>query len=226
MARLAGVYYVLLIITGIFSLIYVPSQLIISGDAVATVANLRSSESLFRFGIIAGLACQIFYILLPLTLYRLLSHVDEQKARLMVIFAITSIPISFVAYALKFDVLSLIGNAEYLKVFTEVQIQSQIMLKLASFNNYIHVVSIFWGLWLFPFGYLVYKSGFLPKIFGIFLMLGCIGYLIEFIAFTLWPIEYRASGLSTYIGLPSAIGEIGTGFWLLIMGAKNHNSIK
>ena len=138
----------------------------------------------------------------------------------MVIFAITSIPISFVAYAHKFDVLTLLGNSEYLKVFTEVQIQSQIMLKLASFNNYIHVVSIFWGLWLFPFGYLVYKSGFLPKFFGIFLMLGCIGYLIEFLCYTIWPIEYKASGLSSYIGMPSAIGEIGIGFWLLIMGTK------
>lgn len=219
-AHLAGSYYVLLIITGIFSLIYVPSQLIVSSDAVATVANLKASEFLFRLGIVAGLACQVLYVLLPLTLYKLLKSVNEQKARLMAILALVSVPVSLIAYTYKFNVLTLLGNANYLTAINTTQLQTEIMLQLASFNNAIHVASIFWGLWLFPFGYLVYKSGFLPKFFGIFLMLGCIGYLIKFLCYTIWPTEYMASGLSSYIGMPSAIGEIGIGFWLLIMGAK------
>ncbi len=219
-AHLAGLYYVLLIITGIFSLIYVPSQLIVSSDAVATVANLKASEFLFRLGIVAGLACQVLYVLLPLTLYKLLKSVNEQKARLMAILALVSVPVSLIAYTYKFNVLTLLGNADYLTAINATQLQTEIMLQLASFNNAIHVASIFWGLWLLPFGYLVYKSRFLPKFFGIFLMMGCMGYLIDFIASTLWPNEYRASGLSSYIGMPSAIGEIGIGFWLLIMGAK------
>jgi hypothetical protein len=219
-AHLAGFYYVMLIITGIFSLAYVPSVLIVADDAAATVANIKASEMLFRWSIVAGLACQVFYVLLPLTLYQLLKPVDELKARLMAILAITSVPISFVAYAHKLDALTLLGTSNGLIGIELAAVQAQIMLVLESYSNTIFVASIFWGLWLFPFGYLVYKSGFLPKILGIFLMLGCVSYLIEFIAFTLWPNEYRASGLSSFISMPRPIGEIGIGLWLLILAAK------
>jgi hypothetical protein len=82
------------------------------------------------------------------------------------------------------------------------------------------IVHIFSGLWLFPFGYLVFKSSFLPKFLGVLLMLGCFGYLINFLGNTLIP-DYSTLGISSYIRLPASIGEIGTCLWLLIMGAKD-----
>ncbi|MDZ4810885.1 MAG: DUF4386 domain-containing protein, partial [Bacteroidota bacterium] len=88
------------------------------------------------------------------------------------------------------------------------------------YNNGISLVSVFWGLWLLPFGYLIYKSGLLPKILGILLMLGCFGYLINFTGNMLIK-NYTELGISKIVSLPASIGEIGTCLWLLIMGAKN-----
>jgi hypothetical protein len=78
---------------------------------------------------------------------------------------------------------------------------------------------IFWGLWLFPFGYLVIKSGFLPKILGVLMMIGCFGYLITILGNTLIP-NCRDLGITSYVLLPGSLGELGTCLWPLIMGAK------
>jgi hypothetical protein len=93
------------------------------------------------------------------------------------------------------------------------------MEALTTYNHGILLVALFWGLWLLPFGYLVYRSGFLPKILGILLMLGCVGYLINLVGQTLLP-HYSQLGISKYISLPASIGEIGTCLWLLIVGVK------
>lgn len=220
-AHMAGLIYVLLVITGIISLAYVPGQILVKGDDAQTLANLRASEMLFRFGLIAGLTCQVLYILLPLSLYQLLKTVDEPKARIMAILAIVSVPISFVAYSHKFDVLSLLGGIEALSDFDAAQTDAKIMLALTSYSNTISLAGLFWGLWLLPFGYLVFKSGFLPKILGLFLMAGCFGYVFDLIGSTLWPAHYAATGIARLINMPSAIGEIGIAFWLLIMGVKH-----
>ena len=104
----------------------------------------------------------------------------------MVIFVLVSIPISFSNVLSKFDILTLLSGADYLKVLDEKQLEAQVMLSLTSYNNG-SLINIFWGLWLFPFGYLVYKSYFLPKILGIILMAGCIGYIMDFLGYYLWP---------------------------------------
>lgn len=219
-AHTAGLIYVLLVITGIISLAYVPGQIMVNGDGAQTLANLRASETLFRFGLVAGLTCQVLYILLPLSLYRLLKTVDEPKARLMAMLAIVSVPISFVAYSHKFDVLNLLGGTDALASFDAAQTDAQIMLALTSYSNTISLAGLFWGLWLLPFGYLVYKSGFLPKILGLFLMAGCFGYVIDLLASTLLPAAYDAAGIARFISMPSAIGEIGIALWLLFIGVK------
>jgi hypothetical protein len=219
-AHIAGLVYVLLVITGIISLVYVPGQIMVSGDSAKTIANLRASETLFRFGLLAGLTCQALYILLPLQLYRLLKSVDKPKAMLMAVLAIVSVPISFAAYSHKFDVLTLLGNTGTLAGLDASQNDAQIILALASYSNTISLASLFWGLWLLPFGYVVYKSDFLPKTLGVFLMAGCFGYVINLIGDMLWPAAYAASGIARYISMPSAIGEIGIALWLLFFGIK------
>ncbi|MCW1963101.1 DUF4386 domain-containing protein [Chryseobacterium viscerum] len=219
-ARLAGFFYLIVIITGFFSLMYVPSKLIVWENSALTFQNISSSVQLFRVSIASSIICYIAFTLLPLVLYKLLEVVDDRYAKLMVILALISIPISFINLQNKFSVLTIIEETDYLKVFDVKQLQSQIMFLLSNYNKGLLIAQVFWGLWLFPFGYLVYKSGFLPKVLGIFLMLGCFGYLINVFGRIAVPhfSDYLISG---YITLPATIGEIGTCLWLLLVGIRN-----
>ena len=218
-ARIAGLLYLIVVLAGIFSLAYVPSQIDTTGEAAATVRNLIAHESLFRLGIVAGLICYTAFLLLPLALYKLLSPYGKQAAELMVAFAVVSVPIAFVVTLNKFDVLSLLSGADYLRAFGTEELQAQVMLSLDAYGDGLLVVQIFWGLWLFPFGYLVFKSRILPRALGILLMLGCFGYLINFIGRVLFP-GYAESGIAGYVRLPASVGEIGMCLWLLVMGAR------
>ena len=218
-ARIAGLLYLGVVLTGIFTLMYVPSKLIVSDNAALTYQNIVTSESLFRIGIISGLFCYTFFLFLPLVLYKLLKPVNESYAKVMVLLSVISVPIFFLNVQNEFTVLSLINVTNNHFGFSTEQIQSQIMLSLDQYDNGMRTIHIFSGLWLFPFGYLVFKSGFLPKILGVLLMLGCFGYLINFVGHTLIP-SYSKIGISSYISLPASLGEIGTCLWLLIMGTK------
>lgn len=219
-ARIAGLLYLVVVLTGIFSLAYVPSKLIVWDNAATTVNQIVKSELLFRLGIMSSLICYVFFLLLPLALYKLFKPVNEGWAKLMVALAVVSVPISFVNILNKFAVLSLVKEVSQLKSLTNEDIQSQVMFYLNQYDNGILIVQIFWGLWLLPFGYLVYRSGFLPKIFGILLIAGCFGYLINFTGNFLVP-NYAEIGIARYVSLPASLGEIGTCLWLLVMGAKD-----
>ena len=223
-ARIAGLLYLGVVLTGLFSLMYVPSKLIVAENASLTYHNMATAESLFRLGIVSGLLCYIFFLFLAIVLYKLLKSVNENYAKLMALLATLSIPIFFLNAQNEFTVLSLVNGTSNHFGFSTEQVQSQMMLSLDQYNNGLSIVHIFSGLWLFPFGYLVFKSGFLPKILGILLMLGCFGYLINFVGHTLIPTTYSTIGISTYISLPASLGEIGTCLWLLIMGAKERKT--
>lgn len=214
--RLAGVVYFLLVLTGIFNLMYVPGQLISFQDPAFTLKQITSNELLFRSGITVGIVSYVIYFILPLILFDIFKHVDRHSAVLMAGLAIVSVPVAIFNMVNQVNVLSLLSDASYLQSLSLEQIQTQVMLLLRSYYNGIAVVQIFWGLWLFPFGYLVVKSGYIPKILGVFLMLGCLGYLIKFFCYFLMP-DLSVPG---FVSIPASIGEIGTCLWLLIMGVK------
>jgi len=220
-ARIAGLLYLIVVLTGLFSLAYVPKTLITWNDSAATFNKIATSEFLFRAGIYSSVICYTAFLFLPIVLYKLLKPVNEFYAKLMTILAIVSVPISFVNLQHKFSILSLISNDEYLKIYSLEQLQSKLMFYLHQYNNGISLVSVFWGLWLLPFGYLVYKSGFLPKFLGILLMLGYLGYLINFTGNMLIK-NYTELGISKIVSLPASLGEIGTCLWLLIVGVKSN----
>lgn len=217
-ARVAGLLYLIVVLTGIFSLAYVPSKLIVWDNPVTTFNNIKASETLFRFEIVSGLVCYCFFLLLPIALYKLLKPVNRFYAKLMVLLAVISVPISFINIQNKFAVLSIITETTSIND----QSYSQVMFYLNQYDHGILMVSIFWGLWLLPFGYLVFKSGFLPKFLGILLMLGCFGYLINFLGNSLVS-DYSTIGISKYISIPASLGEIGTCLWLLLVGIKKSN---
>ena len=223
-ARIAGFLYLGVVITGIFTLMYVPKKLIVPDNSILTYQNIISFQQLFKFGIIGGLLCYTFFLFLPIVLYKLLNPVNEYFAKIMVLLASLSVPIFFLNVQNEFTILSLINDTNNQFGFSTEQLQSQVMLNLAQYNNGMRIVHIFSGLWLFPFGYLVFKSGFLPKILGVLLMLGSFGYLLNFAGHTLIP-NYSKIGISSYISLPASIGEIGTCIWLLIIGVKDRKAI-
>ncbi len=216
LARLSGLLYLIVVVTGIFSLMYVPSKLIVENNAATTVANIIGSEFLFRLGIVSGLIEGVFFLLLPLALYQLLKSVNKHYALLMVAFAVISVPIGISNMFKLVDVLSLLSNTDYLKVITVDQLHAQVMFFINSYNNGNLIDELFWGLWLFPFGYLVFKSEFLPRLLGVSLMLGCFGYLIDFCAKFLFAV----TEVPDFIGWPASFGEIGICLWLLIVGVR------
>lgn len=217
-ARIAGFFYLLLIISGIISIMYVPSKLIFWDDPTKTVVSISNSQLIFQLGVVSGLICYTCFIIVPLALYKLLESVDRKIALLMVIFAIVSVPISYLNMVKLMDVLVIVNSAEMLEMTTD-HVSAGVMLLLESHHNGNMVAFVFWGLWLLPFGYLVYKSGFLPKFLGIMLMLGCFGYLIDFFGYFLFD-GYGKTLFSTIVGIPSSVGEIGICLWLLIVGIK------
>lgn len=218
-ARIAGLLYLGVVLTGIFSLMYVPKKLIVWDDELITFNNIVANQTLFRLGTISYLTCYTFFLFLPLVLYKILKPVNEISARLMVILAVINVPIAFANSQNLFNVLSLISGDNYLKVYSNNQLQSQVLLNLNQHDNGNLIVSVFSGLWLYPFGYLVYKSNFLPKTLGILLMIGCFSYLINFFGNTLLP-GYSKTGIAFYIHLPASIGEIGICLWLILVGSK------
>lgn len=216
-ARLAGALYLIVVVTGIFSIAYVPSQLEEPNDGAATINNILASEMLFRSGVVAGYVCYTAFLLLPLVLYRLLANVNKDAAMLMVVLAVTSVPLSFVNLMHKLDVITLVTRlATRLPPET---LRQEVVFALAAYSNGLLVSKILWGLWLLPFGYLVLKSGFLPKLLGLLLMLGCVGYVVGFMGSLLVP-NYGRSLLASYVSMPATLGEIGTCLWLLVVGVR------
>ena len=219
-AKLAGLVYLILVISGILNLMYIPSKLIVWESAPDTLRNIQQSETLFRLGIVSGIITFLAFLVLPLLLYKLLQEVNKTQALLMVVFALVSIPISFVNMLHKFSVLTLISGADYLSKLSTPELEFRVMFELDAYDNGIVLSQIFWGLWLLPFGYLMYKSGFLPRVLGILLMLGCFGYLVKFFGAFLFP-DFHKTLIYRIAGLPASIGEISTCLWLLIMGTQS-----
>jgi len=220
-ARLAGLLYLIWVITGIYGIFFISQKIIVQGDAVATAQNMLSNEFLFRIGMINDIISNIIWVFISLVLYRLFKQVNERQAKLMVALVLVQIPVVFFMEALNITSL-MIFKGEILKTFELIQRQDLAMLFL-KINDYgMFVLETFWGLWLLPFGLLVYKSGFIPRILGLFLILNGIAYIAHSFTILLFP-DYRT--LVGEFSMPFWIlGEISITLWLLIKGVKNNIS--
>jgi len=215
--RFAGLLYLLVSIPGAFALIYVPSKLIVHANATATASNIAAHETLFRLGIVAELIGQTGFIFVALALYRLLKEVNQQQALLMVTLILVSIPIALLNELNAIAALVLVRGADFLSIFEKSQREALAMLFLNLHSYGFDVAQIFWGLWLFPLGLLVYRSGFFPRILGVLLILNCFTYLANSFTSLLLP-QYEHI-VSRWMK-PFTFGELLFMFWLLIMGAK------
>jgi hypothetical protein len=216
-ARIAGAVYLSMVLTGPFSLIYVPGKLIVRGNATATAGNILAHDTLFRLGIIAGLFGQVIFICLAVALYRLLSDVNKTWARLMVAFVLVAAAVGFVIELNNLGALILFRGGEFLSVFDKAQLDALGMLFIRLHGKGNMMAEIFWGLWLLPFGLLVFRSGFLPRWIGVWLMINCFGYLILFVTALFFP-DYNDKAF-LYLQ-PVLFGELAIMLWLLIKGVK------
>lgn len=216
-ARFAGFLYLLIAVTAPIGLLYVPGQLIVAGDAEATMGRIRASEWLLRLGIGTELFHQIVGILLVLVLYRLFTAVNQRQAALMVIFSLLPVPIVLVNVLNEIAALTLAGGAGFLNAFDRGQLDALGFFFLRLHNQGIVVAAIFWGLWLFPFGMLVIRSGFIPRFLGVLLLLAGAAYVVSSATSLLLPRYDDAVG---QVALIFEMGELPIIFWLAIWGAR------
>jgi Domain of unknown function (DUF4386) len=216
-ARVAGLLYLLASIIGFFCLAYVPGKLIVSGDATATANRIRASETLLRLGIASELIAFTIFIFVVLALYRLFKAVSEKHAVAMATLLLISIPISLLNLLNEIAALVLVGGASFLSVFEKGQLDALAYMFLRLHGQGFIVAQVFWGLWLFPFGILVIRSGFIPRFLGYLLFIAASGYLASSFTSLLLP-SYRH--LVDQFAMLLEAGELPIIFWLLIWGAK------
>jgi hypothetical protein len=208
-------------ITGIYAVIYVPGKLFVRGNTAATANNILANQPLFRSYIVAWLVAELFFISLVLVLYRLLKGVNPQHAAVMLILAMLGAPLAFVSMMNRVATLAFLRGAEFLTVFDKPQRNAIAMLFFNLEEQSIAVYQIFWGLWLIPLGLLVFRSGFLPRVLGVWLIVNGIAY--EIISFTGFLSPEHMQMVSN-IASPALLGEMAFTFWMLIVGSRAQTS--
>ena len=216
--RVAGFLYLLLVLLAPYRLLYVPSTLFVSGNATATAANIAAHELVFRLGMVSDLCCGVILVFLSLALYRLLKGVNQNLAVLMVILGgLIPATIDFLNVVNDAAALVLVRGADFLSVFDKPQRDALAMLFLRLHHHEITAAEILWGLWLFPLGSLVYRSRFLPRFLGVWLIINGFAYLAMSITGLLLP-KYEPT--VSNIAFPALLGEMALMLWLVIRGAR------
>ena len=214
-ARVAGCLYLMLFPLGIFGIIYIPSSLIVLGDAATTASNIMANELLYRLSIVTALTLQIVNIFLALALYKLLNPVDKNNAVLMVILVLVAAPIAMLNELNHVAVLLVLSGSDFLTTFSMDQVQASVPLFLNLHEHGVFIAQIFWGLWLFPMGYLIFKSNFLPLALGILMIIGGFGYLVDSFVYFIFPDFDVTFSEFTFLG------ELLLPLWLMFKGV-NH----
>jgi len=219
-ARIAGALYFLYMVATIFADAS-RTKLIVFGDAMATANHILASEQLFRIGFVSDVLAGVLFLLAAWALYVLLIPVNKNIALLFLLLNLGGVAVQCINMLNLFSAVLLLSGADYLKVFQMDQLQSLAMFFLYLYKNGFMIAQFFYAAWLFPLGYLVFKSGYLPKVLGIILMIECFGWLLYPFQFFLFPAYEVISYLSFAVGF---VGEFSLTLWLLIMGAKDQPS--
>ncbi len=216
--RLAGLLYLVVVVTGFFCLAYVPGQLA-GPDAQAVLDNVVARQALFRQGVAAFVVEQVAFLLLALALYRGFKDVNRTAATLMVAFVAMAAALALAALSHRLQALSLLTDADSAQLLSQEQRQYLAHAALKAYRGGMQLARVFWGLWLLPLGWLVLRSRRLPRVLGALLVLGGLGYALDVSAELLVP-GYADWWISGYMTLPAALGEIGTCLWLLLFGLR------
>ena len=222
-ARIAGFLYLIYIVVSIFANALGRSKLIVLGDAATTAGNIMANAWQFRIGFVVDLVAAVLFLMTAWALYVLLKPVNKNLALLFLLLNLGGVAVSCFSDLFLIASQLLVSGADYLKVFQVDQLKALAMLSLYIYKyGFLGIAQIFFGAWLFPLGYLVFKSGFLPRFLGVILMVHCVVWLMSALQFFLFPdfIGITFVGI-TYLSNPIGfISEFGLTLWLLIMGAK------
>ena len=215
--RIAGAIYASMVFVGPFTLIYVPNKLIVRGDATTTAANVLNHQSMFGLWIMGDVWMSVIFICLGVALYNLLSGISKPWALLMLSFILVSAAVGFLNTLNSIAGDLLFRGMDFLSVIDKTQRDAVGMLFMRLHTKGTLINELFWGLWLFPFGLLVYRSGFLPRWIGVWLIMNCFGYIVLSPVGLFFPAYY---GTAFKLAQPLLFGELAIMLWLLIKGAK------
>ena len=218
LARLAGLLYLIVAISGGFAELFVRQSLVVPDNASATASNIAGSAMLFRVGFVADLVNITVFLLLGFALYQLLKPVNQQIAATFVIFNAIAVAIMGANLLNHFAALIVASNPEYAAALGARSSEALVLFFAELHAQGYLIGGIFFGLWLLPLGYLVYRSGYFPRVLGIMLMVGCFGYLTDTFVSSLFPSVGATIGF--IFALVAGIAEISFLLWLLIVGAK------
>jgi Domain of unknown function (DUF4386) len=218
---IAGFGYLMIFIFSIFANFFVFEKLIVSGDAATIANNIIVHESLFRFGITSWLIVIVFDALVAWALYIFLKPVNKSLSFLAALFRLVFVAIFGYSFVNYFSILQLFSGADYLKAFQQNQLQAQTMLLLNSHYYAVNISYVFFGLHIFLLGYLILKSGYIPRMIGILLLVASCGYLINsFGNFLSSAYKNNSSAFLIFVGGPALVSELSLTIWLLFKGRK------
>jgi hypothetical protein len=216
--RVAGLWYLLLVFIGPLRLMYIPNKLFDDDSPATTVSNIAAHQPLFRMGIVVDLTGAIVLVFLTLAFYRLFAGVDRNLAVQVVIFGgVMPSLLYLLGVACDLATLMVVRGAAFLSVFDTPQRDALAVLFLRLRDHQNTAAMVLWGVWLFPLGVLVYKSRFLPRFLGVWLIVNGAAYLSMSLTRVMWPLY---SGKVWSISQPAIFGEIALMLWLVIKGAR------
>lgn len=219
MGRLAGLLFLILVITGVFAEFFVRQKLYVVNDLTATSQNIIENQWLFRLGFVSDLVMSTMFFVYGYVLYLIFKPVHKNVSLFLLLCAVISVAMFCQNSLNQFSVLDLLVSTNYSEAFKPEQLQALSMFFQNIHINGYYVNQIFFGMYLFPLGYMIIKSGLVPKILGYVLILGFIGDMIDFVVYFLFP--NADSILLDNITIPADIGEISLCLWLLIMGVRS-----
>lgn len=211
LARMTGVLYLLVVLCGIISEILVKNVVFVPGDMAATVDQITAYGFVFRLGFVVLLARLVFLTLLVLALYKLFGPVNRDVAVVMVVFVLISNAVSMVSLVFEFSAPLLLTSSDYSTLFTTDQWLAQVQFFINMQVQGDTAAQIL-SLWVILLGFLLFKSGYLPKLLGILVMIAGVGYVADFLVFFLLPqLDVQIAGFAF-------LAEVAFPFWLLIKG--------
>jgi hypothetical protein len=211
-ARQTALLYLLMGLPGVPALAYLPKNFVVSGDAAATAQRIANGEVLYRLIVLGALASMIFFVILALKLYGLFADVDRTQARLLVSFVMISVVFGMIDLICLLTPLAIQSGASF-AAFTKTQLDGMTLAVFSVRNILLGVDETFWGLWLLPFGILVIRSGAIPRIIGVFLIMGCVGWVAMSAIFIVAPHAHRLSNIAFILAQPGELSMLG---WLLV----------
>lgn len=222
-ARRAGLLYLLILLLALINHISISGRFVVPGDSTATARNISAGALTYRLGILSGLASELMLLGLALSLYSMLKDVDRKHAKLMVTLVAVSVAFGLVNLLNQTAPLILSSGADYWSEFTRPQLDALAYAFLRLRSTGVYMAMALWGLWLFPFGVLVIKSGFFPRLLGILLIVGCFAYLA--VSVTAMALPLHRPVVEQVLMPLCAIGEVSMILWLLVKGAKEPPSL-